>query len=327
MADTYAGSGWLQQQLQAIIESAMANLNLAELLGWWTEGAEEARPEPTENEALDAIWAARPDIKVFYDENWGADKYDPREAVRNWLYISGEGKDKSPVQYAIEKGLVKPASAGTEGTKTPTLAREQWEAAQKGSEADRAFAREQWEASEKRAKESLGLSYMNLLSGLTGPRDYFKYQQIKRGAEGSELPAWAAALASGRALAPYEGVTGTFEPLRTGEDLLTPATTTWIDKLYEAATPATTAPATATPATTAPATTAPATATLTPSAAWITNPHLVRPDQWAALMPSERETLAGAIEYMGGDFDDWYEQMKKAAPTGTALAGTTFSGW
>jgi hypothetical protein len=117
-------------------------------------GRRRGAPGADRNEALGRHLAARPDIKVFYDENWGADKYDPREAVRTWLYISGEGKDKSPVQYAIEKGLVKLPALAQRARRHPLWHANSGEPRRRASEADRGFAREQWEASEKRAKES-----------------------------------------------------------------------------------------------------------------------------------------------------------------------------
>jgi len=144
--DTYGGYAWIAQLLSALNAAASQNINLADLLGYYTEGAEPATPDPTENDALDAIWANRPDLKEFYDNAWGEGQYDPREAVRNWLAMTDEIQDpgptpegqlsggpavttnpRDPLTYALEQGYVQPGSEGSEGERVPTLEREQWE--------------------------------------------------------------------------------------------------------------------------------------------------------------------------------------------------------
>jgi hypothetical protein len=167
--DTYGGSAWMAQFFQLLNAAAAQNINLADLLGYYTEGAEPATPDPTENDALDAIWANRPDLKEFYDNAWGEGQYDPREAVRNWLAMTDEIQDpapgdqmglgpeqgrhfdpndpmggdpfelggpavttnpRDPLAYALAQGYVQPGSEGSEGEQVPTLEREIAEANQ-----------------------------------------------------------------------------------------------------------------------------------------------------------------------------------------------------
>ncbi len=126
--DVFGGAGWMQQFLDMLYNAAQQQYLRDVATGYITEGYEEARPAPTENEALDAIWQNRPDLKTLYDKNWGKGKYQPRDAVRDWLGMTREiTGSRDPVQYALSQGWVQPGTEGKEGTKVPTLEREEWE--------------------------------------------------------------------------------------------------------------------------------------------------------------------------------------------------------
>lgn len=62
-------------------------------------------------------------------------------------------------------------------------------------------------------------------------------------------------------------------------------------------------------------------------------PHTISASQWADMLPSEREQLAGLVEApveMGGYagwWDDYYAQMQAAWPTGDAVPVSRFAGW
>lgn len=129
MADDFVGGGygWMQQFLDALYNAAQQTYQRDIARGYIREGYEEARPAPTEQQALDAIWANRPDLKEFYDANWGKGKYEPADAVRNWLGMSPEAGGMGAVDYALQQGWVQPGSEGAEGTDVPTLERETWE--------------------------------------------------------------------------------------------------------------------------------------------------------------------------------------------------------
>jgi len=124
--DVFGGSGWMEQFMNMLLQAVQATYQNDALRGYITEGYEAARPAPTENEALDAIWSNRPDFKEFYDQQWG-DDYNERDAVRNWLGMSNEANGQGAVDFALAQGWVQPAAEGAEGTDVPTLEREQWE--------------------------------------------------------------------------------------------------------------------------------------------------------------------------------------------------------
>jgi hypothetical protein len=71
---------------------------------------------------------------------------------------------------------------------SPTLEREQWMTGQTGYyNGSPTMGREQMEG-------NLGLQYLNLLSQQSGPRDWVNYWNTVRGAQNTNLPAWATAL-------------------------------------------------------------------------------------------------------------------------------------
>jgi hypothetical protein len=122
--DAYGGYAWYQQWLDALNAAAAQNISLADLLGYYQQGYEPAQ-EPTEEEALDAIWAARPDIG-------DAGNLGSREAIRRWLATTseiGEGESRNAVDFAKSRGLVE-ATPEVPGEEVPTLAREVAEANQ-----------------------------------------------------------------------------------------------------------------------------------------------------------------------------------------------------
>jgi hypothetical protein len=139
--DVYGGGAWMQQFADLLAQAAAQGINLADLLGWYNEGYEAPREAPTEQQALEAIWANRPDIQAAYADWWRDREYTPAEAVRNWLSISPEANGQSAVDFALGQGWVQPATEGSEGTERPTLAREQWE--DQVRQSDRAFEEDQ----------------------------------------------------------------------------------------------------------------------------------------------------------------------------------------
>jgi len=81
----YGGSGWYQQLLAAISDLLNAQLSKQFATGYVTTPR---RPAPTYEDALLAIWNNRPDLKTFYDKQWGKGNYEPYHAVQNWLQIT-----------------------------------------------------------------------------------------------------------------------------------------------------------------------------------------------------------------------------------------------
>jgi len=126
---TYGGGAWYQEFLNLLATLLSGQLQKGALTGTIVTPAVE---QATEEEALDAIWANRPDLKEHYDEAWGEGEYNPRDAVRNWLYITDEDVgDRNPVTYAESKGWVAKPS---EETREDTLEKKRLEHQQKMDE-------------------------------------------------------------------------------------------------------------------------------------------------------------------------------------------------
>jgi len=53
-------------------------------------------------------------------------------------------------------------------------------------------------------------------------------------------------------------------------------------------------------------------------------PNTVRPQDWKALMPTERETALGNVSYSGIDPNDWWANVQAGWPTGRAPLTTTW---
>jgi len=124
MADVYGGSGWFAQQYQAALEAALLELQRQQATGYIKTGTSDTQAR---RQALQAIWDARPDIKAFYDKNWGKN-YDPLTAVENWLGMTSEigaGQSRDAVQYAVSRGLMEQPEPQGE---RKTLEREEFEA-------------------------------------------------------------------------------------------------------------------------------------------------------------------------------------------------------
>jgi hypothetical protein len=428
--DVYGGGAWMQQFADLLAQAAAQSINLADLLGYYREGYEAPREAPTEQQALEAIWANRPDIQAAYADWWRDRDFTPEEAVRNWLSISPEANGQSAVDFALAQGWVQPATEGSEGTERATLAREQWEAeearrdreyadrlaqleienariADRDAEDDRRYEqnrldllaqldeerrradrdyerltgrdaeedrralvaeaqedrrialqeelgrasaalderRQDWSEEEGRARlglderrlasetelarQGLGLDYLDTLSRLRGPADYFQYQNVKRAAQNTALPAWAQALVSGQTLSPFQGA-GQMQAA-TPQTLLSGGQGSWLDQLAAAAGYGAQPSSDVTPP--------PMLQPQQQQQGWeqqmyqqmqnlVANPQSVRIDQWNSMMPSEQQMLGGMVEYLGGDMNDWLAQMQKAAPTGGKTQGTSYwSGW
>lgn len=134
-----------------------------------------------------SIWNARPDLKAFYDQAWGAGSYSIDDAVNNWLSMTDEpdviaaGRDANA--YAAKMGLptVESAAVKDPGDMQKTVERERMEG-------------------------TLGLSYGALLQGLSGPENYVQKAQTEAALAGSRSPEWFKDVAQRTGLPEYGSV-------------------------------------------------------------------------------------------------------------------------
>lgn len=134
-----------------------------------------------------SIWDARPDLKAFYDQAWGAGSYSIDDAVKNWLSMTDDpeviaaGRDANT--YAASKGLptVQTAAVTSPGDMQKTVERERMEG-------------------------TLGLSYGALMQGLSGPEKYVQKAQTEAALAGSNSEQWFKDLAQRTGLPAYGSV-------------------------------------------------------------------------------------------------------------------------
>lgn len=150
---------------------------IAKMTGYYTPAGGNAAM--SDDDALDYIWKARPDLAGFYRANgWGVDTPDGRRrATRNWLEsVDPSRRGKTPQQVATELGA---PSAGAAGGSLPTFEREQWLA-------NEAARQKQLEAGQRQF-------YTGALLSKSGPRDYGLYQALQTPAAFAEMrgsPSW-----------------------------------------------------------------------------------------------------------------------------------------
>ena len=134
-----------------------------------------------------SIWNARPDLKAFYDQAWGAGSYSIDDAVKNWLSMTDDadviaaGRDANT--YAGKMGLptVESAAVKAPGDMQKTVEREQMEG-------------------------TLGLSYGALMQGLSGPEKYVQKAQTEAALAGSNSEQWFKDLAQRTGLPAYGSI-------------------------------------------------------------------------------------------------------------------------
>lgn len=432
----------MEQLINQMVQAAMLAIQQGGLMGYMDVGG---RPDPTRNDALDAIWENRRDIKNVYDGMWGAGQYDSRDAVQHWIDTNPEGIT-DPLQYAMDQGWVEP---GVEGTQTPTLAREQFEDQSRYNwsvyeetvanneknhllalgvheenirqyDEDRAYSRErdqiiddqwyadhllragltqaqiddtinrfnldkqkleweimdrdrefarsvgldereaeqiafknarqvitedrdwdQWQSEHAWEKErwgeerelkqqSLGLDYLSLLSQLKGPADWVAYSNMQRGAQNTQLPAWANMLAQGMGFDPFQAA----GPHGSGNAAMD-AMGNMLGKnalaqggmggdanlvMFPAQGMGTLGQGSADPL-------AQIGAEMQGQQPYFQG-HQMTPEQWNNMLPSEQQMLQGWVEGIQGDyFDDYLAKMQRAAPTGQGGNISQFGGW
>jgi len=311
-SDVYGGSGWYQLALQAAAEAAQRALQQAQLLGYVTTPA----TKPTREQALTAIWQAIPAIQQDKKAK------DPFDAVERWLNRAAPAEAKAdPIAWAIGQGYI---AGPRDESKTPTLEREQFE------ESARQW-QQQFGEQTQQGREQTGLQYMQLLSGLKGPGDWLNYWNVTRAAQNTELPAWAAQLAQGRAMPAFQGAQGTINPNNVWLQPNQPAIRVPTDAYQYAAPQATgVAPAQAPALAQQMAAMYGGAAPTAQQATWrptlpTIQAHQVTPQMWNSLVPSEQQGLIAMIEGQGGWGPDWMQQMQNAWPKGGVQARTFWS--
>jgi hypothetical protein len=149
-----------QQARNDTYSRAIAEANVT---GYYTPVSSVTAPSMSSDAALDAIWAKRPDLGPFYQQN-GWDVSTPekqRAAVKDWLGMTNEESIRAaggdPLKAAKALGIdVGGGTATTAGERQKTLAREQYET-------------------------STGLNALNLSASLRGPRNAFQQQAVNAG--------------------------------------------------------------------------------------------------------------------------------------------------
>ncbi len=138
---------------QAAQTAAETEMTRSQMTGYYTEPGT-STPAMSTDQALDAIWAKRPDLAGFYQQN-GWDVSTPekqRAAVQNWLQMSDQGvvtsAGRDPLQVAQGLG-VQGVYTTTPGATKATFPREQWETATTGMyNGSPTFANQQWQTGE-----------------------------------------------------------------------------------------------------------------------------------------------------------------------------------
>lgn len=153
--------------------------------------------------------------------------------------------------------------------------------------------REQLRAQQEYNRWALGQQYLQMLSGLRGPRDWMQYWNVARAAEGTPLPRWAQALQQGLSLPAYQAPGAIPENLGF-----------WGPNANAASV----------------AGGATGGGTTSGGPGWAQSlgtflPYQVTPQQWMGMMPSERQGLLGYVENQGMYADDFLQQMQAAWPS------------
>jgi len=133
---------------------------------------------------------------------------------------------------------------------------------------------------------ALGQQYLQMLSGLRGPRDWMQYWNVARSAQGTPLPRWATALQQGLSLPAYQAPGAIPENLGFWGPNVSAAPQGgggggqgWAQSLGTFL------------------------------------PHQINPQQWGNMLPSEREGLLGYVENQGMYAPDYLQQMQAAWPS------------
>lgn len=265
------------------------------------------------NALYEAIWRNRPDLKEFYDRTWGAGNYTISQAIEDWIRMTDEdtvrevGRDA--LRYAVQQGWYTPQEA--DEIYQNTLQRD--------------IAEWQRELDQQR----LGLQYMQSLASMRGPRDWLSYAEMQRLAQGTKLPSWLQSLANMANMPMPQVAPSTAQQaaaqaanVQGGPEMAAPAMTPAGNAPVAAFSTrtGTRAGTRALPRWVAPPSNLNYAQTTEPIVAGrnqglnIPLPTKVHAREWLAATPSEREMLAGAVEYAGGSWEDYQDKMLRMFP-------------
>lgn len=188
-----------------------------------------------------------------------------------------------------------------------------------------ALGRDRLAAETALSQQRLGLDYLTLLAAQRGPQDWLSYWNTVRGAENTNLPAWAASLVQGQTQPLYQAASGPMQPFQ-GFMGVGPAPYAMPQDMQQGIAGMPTGQP------------APEQQSMQqggmmpqqpmqqgPGALPYIAPNMVTPQQWNRMLPSEQAGLQGLVEAQGGYMPDWMRQMQALWPKGQ-VTGISFYG-